>query len=150
MGLIRDPCTAVMRSVLGPSVLMCAGSPRFCRSSTPGTAAAGTVLPVLLHPELLPVQPRRPCPYRLGGEFSCHSSFLYSVVGMVLLGSLLVPSRVVLVFSLLPQGVPSRTCIVRVSLPSQPDMVRTCRNCCSRRSIHGSAAAGVSAAGPAA
>ena len=122
--------------------------------------AAGGQSPELLQPELCcrfycirnccRSYRRGPCPYRLGSEFSCHPSFLCLIVEMVLLGPLLVPSRVVLVFSLRPQGVPSRTCIVRVFLPSQLDTAGTGKNCCSRKSVHGSAAAGISAAGSAA
>ena len=154
MGRTCDPCTAVMRSpvdCLGPPSLMCAGSPRFCRRSAPGTAAAGTVLPVLLHPELLPVLPSQAVPLPFWGVSSpAIRASISLIVEMVLLGLLLVPSRVVFVFSLRPLGVPLRTCIVRVFLPSQLDTVETCKNCCSRKSVHGSAAAGISAAGSAA
>ena len=109
------------------------------------------MLPVLLHPELLAVLPSQAEPLPFGGVSSpAIRASISLIVEMVLLGLLLVPSRVVFVFSLRPLGVPLRTCIVRVFLPSQLDTGETCRNCRSRKSVAGPAAAGISAAGPAA
>ena len=72
----------------------------------PGTAAAGTVLPVLLHPEVLPVLPSQVLPLPLlGSEFSRHLTELpLFFVETVSLGPLLVPSRVALLSHYRPKA----------------------------------------------
>ena len=82
-------CTSIV-----PLSLMCAGSWRLCRSAVPRNCCIRKVLPVLLHPEVLPLPPSQvllPLPL-LGSEFLAFiAEYLFIIVEWALLASLLLP-----------------------------------------------------------
>ena len=134
---------------------MCAGSWRLCRSILPRNCCIRKVLPVLLHPEVLPVLPSQVLPLPLlGSEFLASSQSGYLLLGSEFssFSAERLPAELVklvtststhieLVISTSTQGVLWLACITRVLLPSQEDIAGSwwsCRSilprkCCLRK-----------------
>ena len=128
---------------------MRAGSWRLCRSILPRNCCIRKVLPVLLHPEVLPVLPSQVLPLPLlGSEFLASSQSGYLLLGSEFssFSAEQLPAELVklvtststhveLVISTSTQGVLWLACITRVLLPSQEGSVR-CRPCVPPGQFH--------------
>ena len=125
-----------------PLSLMRAGSWRLCRSVVPRNCCIRKVLPVLLHPEVLPLPPSQVCcPYRYWGVSSSHPRRVFACYcGVGSSSSSAITSSSTCVercYLTSTQGVMWLTCIIRVSLSSQLDICGSwwsCpRKCCLRK-----------------